>query len=96
MLGLAQRYAYHTCLLVFNIAPETCIQQDLKRSRSVGEQVIAYHTGLLQQTLLAIPGENWDEIYVIDQPSAKRQNGTEVRIPTFKVNTTLEIRADSR
>ena len=31
----------------------------------VGEQVIAYHASLLQQTLLDAPGEGWDQLYIL-------------------------------
>lgn len=69
MLAVAQRHHYATCLLIFNIAPTICIQRDALRVRSVGEQVIAYQNGLLQQALLAIPTEGWSKVYVLNEQS---------------------------
>jgi predicted kinase len=65
MLGLARRHNYYTCIFVFDIPLETCIQQDQARQRTVGEQVISYHANQLQQTLADIRGEGWHRIHVI-------------------------------
>ncbi len=67
LLELAQRHRYHQCLLIFNTPPLVCLQRDQGRHRFVGEQVIAYHTGLLQQTLLDAPNEGWEQIHVLGE-----------------------------
>ncbi len=33
----------------------------------VGEQIIAYHARLLQQTLLDAPDEGWDQLYILGE-----------------------------
>jgi protein phosphatase len=65
MLGLARRHNYYTCIFVFDIPLATCIQQDQSRQRTVGEQVITYHTNQLQQTLTDIQGEGWHQIHIL-------------------------------
>lgn len=69
LLAVAQRHHYATCLLVFNFPLETYIERDSHqaRGRTVGTQVVAYHFGLLQQALLAIPQEGWNHIYILDE-----------------------------
>jgi protein phosphatase len=65
MLGLARRHNYYTCLFVFDIPLEICIQQDQTRQRTVGEQVISYHANQLQQTLADIQKEGWHQVHII-------------------------------
>ena len=65
LLNLAQRHAYHTCLLVFSIAPELCRERNQGRKRQVEEAVFSYHARLLQQTLLEAPREGWNQLYVL-------------------------------
>jgi predicted kinase len=65
--GLARRYGYLACLLIFNVPAQICLERDRRRERMVGEQVIAYHTRLLQQTLLDAPGEGWDQVYILGE-----------------------------
>jgi predicted kinase len=67
LLALAQQHHYATCLLVFNISPQTCLQRDSRRARMVGEQVIAYHATLLQQALSKFPDEGWDQVHVLGE-----------------------------
>jgi predicted kinase len=64
---LARRYGYLACLLIFDVSMQTCLERDRKRERMVGEQVIAYHTRLLQQTLLNAPTEGWDQVHVLGE-----------------------------
>jgi len=65
LLEVARQHRYTTCLLIFNISPEMCTQRDRKRERVVGEQVIAYHIGLLQQTLIDAPKEEWEQMHIL-------------------------------
>ncbi|HLI88510.1 MAG TPA: AAA family ATPase [Ktedonobacteraceae bacterium] len=67
LLTLAQQHHYATCLLVFHISPQTCLQRDSERARMVGEQVIAYHMTLLQQALRDIPEEHWDQVHILGE-----------------------------
>ena len=64
---LAHRHGYQACLLIFNISPATCIERNAKRERKVEEYVIPYHAGLLQQTLLDVQNEEWDQIHVLGE-----------------------------
>ncbi|GAC1394361.1 MAG: hypothetical protein NVS4B11_11030 [Ktedonobacteraceae bacterium] len=70
LLELAQRHRYHTCLLVFDTSPMTCIQRDRTRTRIVGEEVILYHEGMLRQTLRDIPNEGWHQVYILEEHNA--------------------------
>jgi protein phosphatase len=65
LLELARRHEYSTCIVVFNIEERLCIQRDSQRKRMVGPQVIGYHIGLLQHALRDIPGEDWQQVYVL-------------------------------
>jgi len=56
---------YYGCLLIFNTPPEICLARNRLRSRSVEEQVIPYHAGLLQQTLIDAPTEDWEQVHVL-------------------------------
>ena len=73
LLELARSNHYSSLLLIFTISASTCLQRDLERKRSVGERVIARHTQLLQQTLLAAPSEGWNQIYIIDEQNENVQ-----------------------
>jgi predicted kinase len=73
LLELAQRHYYYTCLLIFNVSPQITLQRDGKRQRRVGEQVIAYHAGLLQQAILDAPNEGWDQIHILGAEDASAE-----------------------
>jgi predicted kinase len=83
-LDQARRYSYTTCLLIFNVALETCLARDRLRSRSVGEQVMQYHFSLLQQALVAAPREGWDMLYVLDEEA---MDSAQVEIGDATINT---------
>lgn len=67
LLEIARLYHYNTCILVFNTSTQTCMQRDAGRPRSVGEQVVRYHSEQLLQTLLAVPHEGWNQFYLVDE-----------------------------
>lgn len=69
LLHLAQNQNYYTCILAFNVPLETSIQQNKQRGRVVEEEVVVYHTNLMQQVLQALPGEGWNKILIVDEPS---------------------------
>ena len=64
---LAQRYGYFTCLLIFDIPAEVCLQRDRQRERRVGDAVIAYHAGLLKQALVDAPQEGWNQSHILHE-----------------------------
>lgn len=64
---LAQHYGYFTCLLLFDIPTPLCLQRDLLRERRVGETVIHYHAGLLQQALVEAPQEDWHQVHILKE-----------------------------
>jgi len=69
LIEIARRYQYHSSLFVFNMSLETCLAYDQHqtRGRRVGEKVISYHQQILQQALLEIPQEGWDQIQILDE-----------------------------
>jgi protein phosphatase len=64
---LSRRYGYFGCLLIFNIPPEICLERNKNRDRLVEEQVIPYHTSLLQRTIHEAPLEGWEQIHVLSE-----------------------------
>lgn len=67
LVEMAGRHHYATCLLLFHPSVATCVQRDRARIRSVGEQVIQYHEGLMQHVLLSAPLEGWHQYYVLEE-----------------------------
>lgn len=65
--AISRRFGYLGCLLIFNIPPEICLERNKNRHRLVDEQVIPYHAGLLQRTLLDAPLEGWEQIHILDE-----------------------------
>ena len=64
---LSRRFGFYGCLLIFNIPPEICLERNKSRHRLVEEQVIPYHTGLLQRTIHDTPGEGWEQIHLLGE-----------------------------
>ena len=77
LLEIAQRHHYNACLLVFNTSPAICIQRDSMRIRKVGEEVIRYHEGLLNQVLSDASHEGWQQIRVFGE---QEQSGYRILI----------------
>ena len=69
LIEIARHYQYYSCLFVFNMSLQTCLVHDQHqtRGRMVGEKVISYHLQILQQALLEIPHEGWDQIHILDE-----------------------------
>ena len=69
LIEIARCYQYHRCLFVFNMSLQTCLAHDQcqTRGRMVGGKVIFYHWQILQQALLEIPHEGWDEVHILDE-----------------------------
>ena len=66
LLSQALSYQYATCLLVFSVDPAVCIQRDRARHRIVGEVIIRNLQQLLEQALRDIPGEQWQQVYRVE------------------------------
>jgi predicted kinase len=64
---LSRKFGYLGCLLIFNVSEATCLARDQVRERKVGAEVIAYHMGLLQQTLREAPSEGWEQVHVLGE-----------------------------
>lgn len=75
LLGIGRRFQFQTCLFVFNMSLQTCVQHDLyqARGRVVGEEVIASHIELLHKVLPSIPNEGWDYVYILDEHQYDRE-----------------------
>ena len=67
LLDLAREADYHTCLVVFNVPRAVCLQRDRQRARHVGEAEICAQDALLQEALLHIPREPWEQIHVLSE-----------------------------
>jgi predicted kinase len=74
----SRHFGYYGCLLIFNTPPEICLARNRLRSRSVEEQVIPYHAGLLQQTLIDAPSEGWEQVCVLGVDDMDTQIEVEV------------------
>jgi predicted kinase len=70
---MARMQGYLACLLIFNMPASTCLQWDRQRERVVGEAVVDYHARLLQQTLIDVPGEGWDQTYLLGEADMDAQ-----------------------
>ena len=66
LLSQALQYQYATCLLIFTIDPAICIQRDRDRHRIVGETIIRNLQLMLEQALRDIPGEQWQQVYRVE------------------------------
>lgn len=66
LLAQSMNYQYTTCLLVFTVDPAICIQRDRDRHRIVGETIIRNLQQLLEQALRDIPGEQWQQVYRVE------------------------------
>ncbi len=69
LVEIARYCRYRSCLVVFNMSLQTCLARDQHqtRGRMVGEKVISYHMQILQQALLEISHEGWDEVVMLDE-----------------------------
>jgi predicted kinase len=69
LIEMARRQHFTTCLIIFNMSLQTCLAHDREatRGRTVGEQVITYHSKQLQRVLHDVLHEGWDQIYLLDE-----------------------------
>jgi predicted kinase len=61
---MARMQGHLACPLIFNVSAVTCLEREEKPEHSVGEEGVAWHARLLQQTLLDAPQEAWNHIHV--------------------------------
>lgn len=62
---ISRQFGYFGCLLIFDIAPEVCIERDGQRQRQVGANVVRYHAEQLKQAILDAPAEGWELVRVV-------------------------------
>jgi predicted kinase len=69
LLEMARKFNTPTCLLVFNMSLQTCLEQNQHQTRThlIPEHMIAYQVQQLQQVLLTLPQEGWDQIHIFDE-----------------------------
>jgi len=69
LLEIARKLNSPTCLLVFNMSLQTCLEHNQRQTRThrIPEQMIAYQVQQLPQVLLSIPHEGWDQVRILDE-----------------------------
>lgn len=69
LLAIARKFNFHTCLLVFNMTLQKCLEQNQHQTRThlIPEHMIAYQVQQMQQALLDISHEGWDQIHIFDE-----------------------------
>ena len=64
--GLARRAGVPVVLIVLVADAALCEARDRGRARQVGPAALAHHLALLQDTLLSVPDEGFDAVYLLD------------------------------
>lgn len=69
LLEIARKLGAPTCLLVFNMSLQTCLEHNQHQARThrIPEHMIAYQVQQVPQVLLSIPHEGWDQIHIFDE-----------------------------
>ncbi len=69
LLEIARKLGAPTCLLVFNMSLQTCLEHNQHQARThrIPEHMIASQVQQLPQVLLRIPHEGWDQIHIFDE-----------------------------
>ncbi len=69
LLEIARKLNSPTCLLVFHMSLQTCLEHNQHQTRThrLPEHMIAYQVQQLPQVLLSIPHEGWDQIHIFDE-----------------------------
>ena len=69
LLEIARKLNSPTCLLVFHMSLQTCLENNQHQTRThrLPEHMIAYQVQQLPQVLLSIPHEGWDQIHIFDE-----------------------------
>lgn len=65
LLDLAQQAGYHTCLLVFDVPFDLCLERDAERDHRIGTDGISYQYDLFTQALTAMRNEPWEQQYIV-------------------------------
>lgn len=68
LLRIASDHRKSPVAIAFNIPPEKCLERNFSRShRVVKEEVISYHSALLEKALARLPLEGYERIYILDE-----------------------------
>lgn len=62
---IGRKYLFHTAILLFDVDEETCVKNDLSRSRRVGRDVIRYHLEAFRAVLANVHEEAFDSVFVL-------------------------------
>lgn len=69
LLEIAHKLHVPTCLLVFNMTLQTCLEHNQHHTRAhrIPEQMITSQVQLLPQVLRSLPHEGWDQVHILDE-----------------------------
>ncbi|GCE47660.1 protein phosphatase [Thermosporothrix hazakensis] len=67
LLDLAAKYHYHTCLLIFDVPLDVCLEHEEQRHRRVGSEVISYHQEQLRKAIEDSQREPWKQVHVLHE-----------------------------
>jgi predicted kinase len=65
LLDLAQQAGYHTCLLVFDVPLDICLERDAGREHRIGMDGISYQYDLFLEAMAVIRNEPWEQQYIL-------------------------------
>lgn len=69
LLEIARKLNTPTCLIVFHMSLQTCLEQNQHQIRThlIPEHMIASQLQQLQQVLTRLPHEGWDQIHILNE-----------------------------
>jgi predicted kinase len=69
LLEMARKCNAPTCLLVFHMSLQTCLERNQHQIRThrIPEQMITAQVQLLPQVLHSLPYEGWDQVRILDE-----------------------------
>lgn len=65
LLDLAQQAGFHTCLLIFDVPLDICLERDDQREHRIGMDGISYQYDLFTQAVAVIRNEPWEQHYIL-------------------------------
>lgn len=67
LLELARKHGYRSALIIFDVAPETCLARTAGRAGpAIPEDLVRFQRATLDAALPGLPGEGWDHLVVSD------------------------------
>lgn len=72
LIALGRKHDFQMVLVVFDMPLPLCVAQNRTRSRNVPEKVLRSHRRLLDKTLLSIPEEDFDIIYILTEDDQQK------------------------